>query len=338
MAKKPREEAECGNWMDTYGDMVTLLLTFFVMLFSMSSVNEEKFAKLVKAFTSRDPNSINIIIDQTGEGEEFPMNRGEDPPTQDSLANITLQELEKMVPDNFNDLYEYLRAYTEKSGMMGSVEVSRAGEGVVFIRFQDNIFFEPDSATLRSTSRPILEFLGNCLKGVESQLRTVNINGHTADPGIQNYPISDWVLSSERAANMAIYLEEEKKLPPQKLLPIGYGKNFPVEDNATPEGQESNRRVDMLIISTDSGISAQSILSSILEGTFDTGITSGEGNITDVMTPQNNIPFASSQSSGSETISQSENSQADIPVNLADTELPVSQNTGVPEMILGPEN
>ena len=66
MAKKKAEEEQCGNWMDTYGDMVTLLMTFFIMLFSMSSVNEEKFAILVKAFTSKDPDTINLILNQVG--------------------------------------------------------------------------------------------------------------------------------------------------------------------------------------------------------------------------------------------------------------------------------
>lgn len=294
MARKKQEEEPCGSWMDTYGDMVTLLLTFFVMLFSMSSVNEEKFAVLVRAFTSRDPDSINLILDQSGGIEgEFPMNRGDEPPSASTLANATLEQIENSVPSDFDELYEYLKAYVDKSDMAGSVEVTREGDGVVMIRFQDNIFFEPDSAALKSSSWPILDFLGNCIKGVEDQVRTVNINGHTADPGIANYQVSDWLLSSQRAANVAIYFEEHKQIDPHKLLPIGYGKNFPVADNATAQGRQQNRRVDMLIISTESTLSAEALLSSILEGTFDSSLYPDEAGVEEVLTPP--TPQAGSQ-------------------------------------------
>lgn len=111
MAKKKAEEEQCGNWMDTYGDMVTLLMTFFIMLFSMSSVNEEKFAILVKAFTSKDPDTINLILNQVGseEGMDYPENRTDIPPQGNDPADATLEELQNMVPQDFDDLYDYLQ-------------------------------------------------------------------------------------------------------------------------------------------------------------------------------------------------------------------------------------
>ncbi len=288
MAKKKGEDEPCGNWMDTYGDMVTLLLTFFVLLFSMSSVSEEKFATLVRAFTSAEPDTINVILDQSNnqDGMEFPTNRGDNPPSDDTLANTSLEELEQLVPNSFDELYLLLKTYVEKSGMESSVQVSRQGDGSVFIRFEDNVFFNPDSDVIRTSSEPLLDFLGNCLKSVEDQILTVNINGHTADPGIANYHVSDWRLSSERASSVAIYLEEKKGFDPKKLLPIGYGKNYPIAPNDTAEGRRQNRRVDMLILSKDSSLSDQEILQSILEGTFNPNEYPEQGTLSDVLVPE----------------------------------------------------
>lgn len=273
--------------MDTYGDMVTLLMTFFIMLFSMSSVNEEKFAILVKAFTSKDPDTINLILNQVGseEGMEYPENRTDIPPQGEDPADATLEELQNMVPKDFDDLYDYLQSYVEKAELSDSVSVEEVGEGCVFIRFQDNIFFSPNSASLRATAAPLLDFLGGCLKGVEEQIMTVNVNGHTAAPKGYTQDISDWKLSSERASNVATYFEVQGKFDPKKLLPIGYGKNYPVADNETAEGMQQNRRVDMVIISNQTELTDKEILNSILLGTFDPNQYPESGSAADVLVP-----------------------------------------------------
>lgn len=305
MARKKAEEEQCGNWMDTYGDMVTLLLTFFIMLFSMSSVNEEKFAMLVKAFTSKDPETINLILDQSGdmEGMEYPENRTDYPPQGDNPADATLEELQEMIPQDFDELFEYLESYVEKADLKDSVEVVDAGDGCVFIRFQDNIFFSPNSASLRTTAAPLLDFLGNCLKGVEEQVMTVNINGHTADPKGYTQDISDWQLSSERASNVATYFETRSNFDPKKLLPIGYGKNYPIASNDTSEGMQQNRRVDMVILSNNTELSDKEILNSILLGTFDPTQYPETGGTKDVLIPSSSnssaVPSSSSQPASS---------------------------------------
>ena len=304
MARKKAEEEQCGNWMDTYGDMVTLLLTFFIMLFSMSSVNEEKFAMLVKAFTSKDPETINLVLDQSGdmEGMDYPENRTDYPPSGDNPAEATLEELQEMIPQDFDDLFEYLESYVEKADLKDSVEVVEAGDGCVFIRFQDNIFFSPNSASLRTTAAPLLDFLGGCLKGVEEQVMTVNINGHTADPKGYTQDISDWQLSSERASNVATYFETRSGFDPKKLLPIGYGKNYPIASNDTSEGMQQNRRVDMVILSNNTELSDKEILNSILLGTFDPTQYPETGGTKDVLIPSGSNA-SSAQPSSSQAVS-----------------------------------
>ncbi|MCI8622830.1 MAG: flagellar motor protein MotB [Provencibacterium sp.] len=282
MAKhKSHDEGGGGSWLDTYADMVTLLLTFFVMLFSMSSVNEEKWEQLVRAFSRKGEDTSQVVIAPEGEGDDVGRNQSEFPPPGGE-ADL---ETQSNLPKNFNQLFEYLKSYVDENNMGASVSVEQS-EGSVFIRFQDNLFFDPDKFNLKPASHDILNFLGDGLKSLQDQILTINISGHTAAvPSMEDYPISDWMLSSERASAVAIYLEEEKELNPAILLPIGYGKNHPVADNDTPEGRERNRRVDMLIVSKDSDADHQKLLQQILEGTYDPTQYPQNGGVSGVLLP-----------------------------------------------------
>ena len=284
--------------MDTYGDMVTLLLTFFVMLFSMSSVDQEKFDVIVKAFSKMNAETQQIVMAPVGEGDDLATNQGEFLPPGEQL------DLQKDLPKSFDELYQYLKEYVKQNGMEGSVEVKK-GDGAVFIRFEDSIFFNPDSFDLKPTGTNILDFLGNCLKNVEEQILTININGHTAAvPNVDHYRISDWRLSSERASSVAIYLEEQKEIPPKKMIPIGYGKNFPTATNDTSEGRKRNRRVDMMIISTESNMTDEEILKTLLAGTFDDSKYPEFGSSKDILVPPEGAPSEEEQKAVAPTSSQ----------------------------------
>ncbi|WMJ82914.1 flagellar motor protein MotB [Oscillospiraceae bacterium LTW-04] len=242
--RKKRPDGGSGyNWMDTYGDMVTLLLTFFIMLFSMSTVNEEKWEILVRAFSKNpDAATAQIILVQEGEGDDIAPANGV---TQNIGDKVTDNEL----PTDLNQLYEYLKQYVEENQMTASVSISKDSANNVYIRFDNNIFFSGDSYTLRQESFPILDFLGDCLKNVEDQIFVTRVNGHTAAiPGAENYHISDWTLSGERASQVVIYFEENSDLDPKKLMCNGYGKNYPIESNDTPEGRAKNRRVEIMVL------------------------------------------------------------------------------------------
>lgn len=119
-------------------------------------------------------------------------------------------------------------------------------ENAVFIRFKNDLLFDPDSAVLRADSRSMLDAVGIMLKEKQDDILAVYINGHTAQAA--NSLINDRLLSSERADNVAIYLEEQVGFDPKKLICRGYGKYYPIADNATREGREQNRRVDMIIL------------------------------------------------------------------------------------------
>lgn len=279
MARKPREEPSGDSWMNTYSDLVTLLMTFFVLLFSMSSVDAEKWELLVEALAG-DKNQIVIDPDASSGTETVAGNAGE------ASGELTVTGDPADLED-FDDLFAFLQKYVEENGLTESIEVMKSGDNVVYIRFRNSIFFMPDKADLRPEAIEILGYLGDCLAAVEDQIYVVSINGHTADVAMSGvYAVSDWLLSGERASQVARFLDEQKGFTPSKLRPMGYGKNFPIADNSTSEGREQNRRVDMTIIrDTGGGKEVDQQLASL----FDPEQFPRSGGAEDLFTPDTSV-------------------------------------------------
>lgn len=279
--KKQRPEEDTGSWMNTYSDMVTLLMTFFVLMFSMSSVDAEKWERFVMAFANPGTDTAQVVIDVDGAAQG-------DQPMPNEAAGDQLFEAENgdipPLPVDFNDLYAYLKNYVDENNLASSVEVFEGDENVVYIRFQNNIFFDADRYYLRESAYEVLNFVGDCLHNVEDEIYVVSINGHTAAVPYET-GISDWMLSSERASSVAIYFEEQKGIDPRKLRPIGYGKNFPVASNETSEGRKENRRVDMVIVK-DAGDGTSGLMEAELESLFDPSQFPRSGNVKDILTPE----------------------------------------------------
>ncbi len=285
MKRKPRQEESGDSWMNTYSDMVTLLLTFFVLLFSFSSVDASKWQQFVDAMTASG-------LDASQIAQQVSSNSTTVTPEQK-------EQVDEVLPVNFDDLYDYLQNYVKKEGIEGSVEVTRGGENAVYIRFQSNVFFNADSAVLRPGSYAVLNTLGDCLHNIEGEIYLISINGHTASvPNPETYKISDWTLSGDRASNIAIFFEDQKGIDPRKLRPIGYGKNYPIATNDTPEGREQNRRVDMTIVKDEGSDEENQKLLAQLSGLFDPSkfpATGGAKDILDAATDPSQSTAANSQ-------------------------------------------
>lgn len=281
MAKKQHEEVNTEGWKDTYGDMVTLLLCFFVLLYSMSSVNSEKWEAFVKAFTNPGEDTAQVVLTPSDELGDHTVPGAED---GDSSTMDPANEF----PTSFDELAQAIKEYVEENNMQQVIEVE-GDEGVVYIRFQNSLFFEPNKAVLLPAAVPSLEFLGTSLKGLEDEIWMVSISGHTADvPGSSGGP-SEWLLSAERAGQVAIYLEDHAGLDPLLLRAIGFGRNYPIESNETDEGRARNRRVEMVIISRKSTIAQNEALASAISGLYQHGDTADDtplpDNLMDLLDP-----------------------------------------------------
>lgn len=237
-----------ANWMDTYGDMVTLLLCFFVLLYSMSTISEDKWKAIVQSF---NPNAIQEA--QATSGSEGPL---ADPSDGMGMGEITLGP-EEISQDEIDAalqaLFEALKEYSEENNAQDVIEVTK-GDGYVFVSFADAVFFDGDSPVLRKDGQAILDVVIAALEPALPYIDELRVMGHTAQarPDRPNEVEGDRRLASNRATNVVIYLQTHcPELDPARLIGVGYGQHRSVAPNDTSEGRARNRRVELLITGKD---------------------------------------------------------------------------------------
>ncbi len=226
--------------MDTYGDMVTLLLCFFVLLYSMSTVSEEKWMVIVKSFNPEAFETSQIVTTPTNNGHENdPPNGSHDPAEQAS--------------DSFDELYKMLQQFVEENDYEQDIELSR-GDGFTFVNFRDNIFFDGDSYQLKDEGKKVLDIMSDALAVADDSIQEVRILGHTSQalPDQPNEPISDRFLASNRATEVLLYIQLKNIIDPTKLVACSYGQFRPISPFDTKESRAKNRRVEVLITKVDS--------------------------------------------------------------------------------------
>ena len=229
-------------WLNTYADMITLILVFFVLLYSMSTIDQEKYRLLVKAFTA-DPKTLEQLRLEDSELTEGFLDGEEGIEGKDGDA---IEEVEDL-----DDLYAYLQNYVEENNLQQSVQVEK-GDDSVYVRFMSTLFFEPDKAVLKAGGMNILSVVGNALSGIEDQVAIIRIDGHTAeaDRG-ESRGVDDRKLSTDRANAVLAYLEGNHIRHPSKLMAVGYGMHRPVAPNDSEDNRAKNRRVEILISKED---------------------------------------------------------------------------------------
>ena len=238
--KKKSSGGGGANWMDTYGDMVTLLLCFFVLLYSISSIDQNKWMLVVQSFNSKA--MINVADTPTGPAGKEHDDLGDGLPTTTDL-----------VEEAINELYEYLKAVEAQAD--GSISVSQ-GDGYVFISFSDAVFFEGDKSNLLPAGRSTLDGIIPALEQAGPFIDEVRVLGHTAqaNPNRPNTIRGDRTLSSDRATEVLIYIMEhadQDKLDPASFVAMAYGQWRPVASNEDESTRYQNRRVEMIITGRD---------------------------------------------------------------------------------------
>ncbi len=244
MLKKKKGGGEGANWMDTYGDMVTLLLCFFVLLYSMSTISADKWKALVQSF---NPDSIPDQTEIVG-GNDGPSSDAQplEPDPDLELDDLLARQAE--ITEALSELYETLEEYTENSGMGDSVEITK-GDGYVFISFRDTIIFNGDSYELREEGKQVLSVISGALSEAEEFIDEVRVYGHTAQGQSykENEAYWDRFLSSARAGYAAAYIQENSTIDPARIVSVGYGQHRPVAPNTDEENRSKNRRVEIYV-------------------------------------------------------------------------------------------
>lgn len=215
------------GWMTTYGDIMTLLLTFFVLLISYSTVKEEDFKRALASFQE----ALGMLP------HERSLIRFEDIPAIRTMPPIPPKEVIRRIR---NAIYA--------AGLKGQMSVTRDKEGIR-ITIRSPILFDSGKADLRPDALPVLDELTTILR---QNPDTVVVEGHTDNVPIHTsrFP-SNWELSTARAISVAKYLFEKGNMNPARFNVAGYGEYHPIEPNDTPGGRSVNRRVEILLKSIE---------------------------------------------------------------------------------------
>ena len=262
MARR-KEDPPKGSpaWMNTFADLMNLLLCFFVMLFSMSSVNEEKFEKVIASFQS----TFSILPGggaSIGEGELISsgisqlenfdsyynqqlssQSDGQTEEEKDITEAYEQQELEES-----EDMAQQLENALSQYGIQDDVEVDFNAEYVT-LNMNGALLFDSASAELRDEAYPLVNKLGKILVTYDNNI--IEVEGHTDNVPIHSSKYEDNnVLSMYRALAVANYLRDTTTLDPAYIKSSGRGEYVPIADNATPEGRARNRRVAALSTET----------------------------------------------------------------------------------------
>jgi len=211
------------GWMVTYGDIMTLLLTFFVLLMSYSTIQEEDFKRALASFQE----ALGML----------PYER-----TLIQFEKVPSVRASPSIPPR--EIIRRMRNAIYSAGMKGQMKVARDKEGIR-ITIRSPILFDSGKADLMPKAAPVLDELITILR--ESP-NTVVVEGHTDNVPIHNerFP-SNWELSTARAISVARHLFERGGFEPARFTVAGYGEYHPLEPNDTAEGRQENRRVEILL-------------------------------------------------------------------------------------------
>lgn len=234
-----------ATWLNTYGDMVTLLLTFFVLLFSMSTIDIAKY----KAFINSMEGSIGILTgtgSTIGEGSEIGNGINQLPDLEKYLSE-TSPEIDLKRFEELQKMYSDFKNFVTENQLQDAIDVD-LGDHFVTVTFKDGILFDSGKADLKPEALTILDKIGVQLKKYPNN--RIRFEGHTDNRPIQTVQFpSNWELSAARAIAVAKYYINEWDFNPSQFSTEGFGEYVPVADNSTPEGRAKNRRVEIKILS-----------------------------------------------------------------------------------------
>jgi chemotaxis protein MotB len=245
MAKKhkPEEHENHERWLVSYADFITLLFAFFVVMYSISAVNEGKFRVAARSIqqalhpfvqweSSTNPFEITEL-----QGSRVPGVGSKGAPLavarSAALAERLRSALSKLLP--------------EGELAIKQVAVTTTDQGVL-VTIMDRVLFDSGRAQLRQEGYPLLHAIAEVLTDPTVHVEQIEIAGHTDNVPIQTLEFpSNWELSAMRAVMVLRALAELYQVPAEWMQAVGFGAVKPVADNTTPEGRAQNRRVELLV-------------------------------------------------------------------------------------------
>jgi chemotaxis protein MotB len=311
MIKHKGEESEKeGNndrWLLTYSDMITLLLALFIILYSMSTIDAKKMAKVAEQFSNALGTGTTVTAGKTSVSKAGTTGTGKAAGGASSGASGAVAQ-----QDALDEVYSTLSAYVDKNGLQNSIGLDNT-DNYVRIHLKDVLMFVPDSANMLPASQPALKEIEGAITQVYDRVDHITISGNTADVG-EHTTASDqvsWRLSTDRAvtvlnAMVGFGLQEDK------LSIEGYAHFNPIASNNNEIGRAQNRRVEITIYKYPAALnkSAGSTTSSASSSSATNGSVSSSAtsNTVSSSATSNTVSSGATSNTVSNTVSSTTNS------------------------------
>lgn len=227
-----QNQSNRNRWVVSYADFVTMLLALFMVMYALSQMdvnNLKEFSKsLGNVFNLPPKENLQSIFKTT-------------------QMSLSYSKTETELKQDINELANIKTNVKEKLNNIKGVKIAEETRGLV-IRLSNGVLFDPGSDIIKRDSVGLLDRIAESLKDVPNSIR---IEGHTDNTPIKTaqFP-SNWELSTSRATNILRYLSEKHQITPNKLSAIGYGEYMPISGNTTEQEKATNRRVDIVILSS----------------------------------------------------------------------------------------
>lgn len=282
MAKKKKaEDIKPGSpaWMATFSDLMNLLLCFFVLLFSMSSVDAAKYEEVVNSFAETfsvfsgggssigdgvmvsngvsQLNNLSVLANTMGKAQEGSEDNSEADNNTDSTVSSdnasgeegTAEEVKEALEEEqlkaSEQLAEEIEEALEETLYGKEIDIDFTSQ-YVSLTMNGALLFDSGSATIKKDSLPLVEQVGKILERYAPNV--IEVEGHTDNVPISNANFADNdELSDARALSIFRNLLEMTNIDPALIKHSGRGEYVPIADNSTPEGRAKNRRVEIKI-------------------------------------------------------------------------------------------
>jgi chemotaxis protein MotB len=271
MVRRRRQEVHVNQerWLISYADFITLLFAFFVVMYSISQVNDSKYRVLSDTFVEAFHKTADAKTDSDSQQHTSPSNDVINPigmvktPTEQADSEEQKPEINSHVPDTTpvdtqapaipdkpvktsNELAQISDLVTEKFTQLIHDQMIQVSSNELWLQIElkDSILFSSGSADTSEQAQKIFDEIAVILKNYSNP---VQVEGFTDNIPIKSakYP-TNWELSTARASAIVKYLVS-KGVAPERLSAVGYGEYQPVVSNATEQGRAQNRRVAIMI-------------------------------------------------------------------------------------------
>jgi chemotaxis protein MotB len=248
MARRKRQEEPENNerWLVSYADFITLLFAFFVVMYSISSINEGKYRVLSDTLTnafvtpaqSLEPvqvgEQVRSLIPQSG---EFAVPK---PVAEKPVEGVPDESDENTLSRIRANLNLALEPFIDQE----LVKVTRTERGIE-VEMKNEMLFKSGSASLSRSAFTVLKDIAALIKSVPNK---INVEGHTDNVPISTITFpSNWELSAARAASV-VHVLAKLGIESPRMAATGYGEHQPIEENDSEKGRQSNRRVALVIM------------------------------------------------------------------------------------------